>query len=105
MEGQARLRLPHLGFRSSGGVEGSRDVYEFGVLPAAPNGARYSTGSGCPRRHCRYASMMSPMSLSSTASTLPLACRVRSSLTSWYGCNVYVRIWLPNATSRFSPEI
>ena len=29
---------------------------------------------------------------------------MRSSFTSWYGASVYVRIWLPNATSRFSPE-
>ena len=47
--------------------------------------------------------MNASRSPSSTACTLPVSYRVRSSLTSWYGASVYVRIWLPNATSRLSP--
>ena len=38
-----------------------------------------------------------------TASTLPISSPVRWSLMIWYGWNVYVRIWLPNAISFFSP--
>jgi microcystin degradation protein MlrC len=49
------------------------------------------------------ARMNGSTSPSSTDWTLPVSNRVRSSFTNWYGCMVYVRIWFPNATSRFSP--